>query len=210
MASKCLLWSSFSVSFSSITGTWVKQQNSCMEMWTAPCHVPCLSWLPSADSGYTDSSTSLPSNCEIWPYRENLTQFTDCPLGYRCFICHPLADALLTSDLCVHVCRAIKQWQSWQSQPPEESTSSKGRRLHPSRMVRTRSLGVLGYQWSVQHFRDEWLRITEFMNMLVICHNTTSFALFPFPVWIIFQCVNKSGDLTSWSSLECSYLKMGL
>lgn len=74
--------------------------------------MPGLSWPPSADSFYTDSSISLPFNCEISPYRENLTQFTDCPVGYRYLIHHSLAGTLLTSDLSVHVLRAIKQWRS--------------------------------------------------------------------------------------------------
>lgn len=168
----------------------------------------------SAGSSYTDSAIPLPLTCELWPYWENLTQFTDHAAGCRYFIYHALADTFLTSGLSVHVLRAIKQWRCRQSQPLEESTSTEGRRLHPCRMVRIQSLDFLGYHslCCIQKMSFPWnkLRITEYMNMLVIFNSITSFDLFPFSVWIIFQNVNNSADLASSSHPKCTYLKMGL
>lgn len=53
-------------------------------------------------------------------------------------------------------------------------------------MVRTQSLDFLVYQQSVLNSEDvipmELLRVTEYMNMLVIFNSITSFDLFPFSV----------------------------
>lgn len=67
-----------------------------------------LSRLQAVDGFYSHSSFPLPFNCLICSYKKNLAEFTDFPVGHTYFINHSLAVTLLTSDLSVHVLRAIK------------------------------------------------------------------------------------------------------